>query len=436
MQVSVESTSTLERRMTVEIPKEKLEQEIQARLKRLAGRVKIQGFRPGKVPLNVIKQRYGGQVHQEALGELIQSSYVEAVKQHKLRPAGMPQIEPVTATDSTQAMTYTATFEVYPEIKISGLDTIKIERPQLEITESDVDEMMQTIRKQRKQWQAVDRAAAEGDRVTIDFEGIMDGKPFEGGSAKGYALELGAKRMIPGFEEQLEGIKAAETRTLKLSFPEQYHATELAGKPVEFNVTAHKVEQAELPELNDEFAKIYGIEEGGLSTLRSQVKDNMQREADAKIRTKLKQQVLDGILQVISIDVPKVLVDSEIENLQEQQRQALGLNKSSQPPGMDKKLFEDQARRRVALGLILSEMVKENNLKVEPAKLRKAVEEIAAGYEHPEEVMKYYYSNKDRLSEIESVVLEDQAVEWVVSQASVTDTNTTFNQLMNPTPAS
>jgi len=431
MQVSVESTSSLERRMTVEIPKEKLDQEIQARLKKLAGRAKIQGFRPGKVPMNVIKQRYGGQVQQEAMGELIQSSYFEAVRQENLRPAGMPQIQPLTNNEGSESMSYTATFEVYPEINIQGLDTINIERPQVEITDADIDAMLQTIRKQRKQWKAVERAAADGDRVNIDFEGIMDGTPFEGGAAKNYDLELGAKRMIPGFEDQLVGISAGDNRVLKVSFPDDYHAKDLAGKAVEFNVTCHKVEQAELPELNDEFAKIYGITEGGLEAFRTQVKDNMLREVNAKIRTKIKQQVLDGILQAISIEVPKVLVDSEIKGLIEQQRQSMGLTNTSQQPEFDPKMFEDQARRRVALGLILSEMVKENSLKAEPSKVRQAVEDIAAGYEHPEEVVKYYFSNKDRLAEVESVVLEDEAIEWVVNQAKVTDNSTSFDQLMN-----
>ncbi|HEY5601738.1 MAG TPA: trigger factor, partial [Gammaproteobacteria bacterium] len=313
MQVSIETTGGLERRMTVQIPKDKLEKEIQARLKQLAGRAKIQGFRPGKAPMNVIKQRYGGQVEQEVMGELIQSSYVEALTQQNLRPAGMPHIKPAETGKESGAMTYIATFEVYPDVTIQGLEKIKVERPVLEISEQDIDAMLETIRKQRKQWQETDRAAEIGDRVVIDFEGFMNGEPFEGGRAQAYAMELGAKRMIPGFEEQLLGIKAGEERTLKLKFPADYHAKELADKDVEFKVAAHKVEMPVLPELNEEFAKLFGVTEGGLQAFREQVKDNMQREAEQKIRTQVKRQVLDGVLEQNPIDVPRALIDSEIE---------------------------------------------------------------------------------------------------------------------------
>jgi trigger factor len=435
MQVSVETTSGLERRMTVQIPKDKLDQQVQAKLKQLAGRVKIQGFRPGKVPMNVIKQRYGGQVEQEVMGELIQSSYMEALDQEKLRPAGMPQIQPTESGDESGEVSYTATFEVYPEIAIQGLDGINVERPALEITEQDIDEMMETIRKQRKEWKEADKAAEEGDRVVIDFEGFMNGEAFEGGTAKDYPLELGAKRMIPGFEDQLIGIKAGEERTLNLQFPAEYHSKDLAGKDVEFKVTAQKVESPELPEINDAFAESFGVTEGGLQAFRDQVKGNMEREAEQKVRTQVKQQVLDGILDKNPIELPKVLIDSEVNNLIQQQRQAMGMTETNQQQDIDPKLFEDQARRRVALGLILSELVKQNDLKVEPANLRKTIENIAASYEHPEEVVKYYYGDKERLSEIENLALEDEAIDWVVTQASVTDKKVTFNELMNPTPA-
>lgn len=435
MQVSVKTTSGLERRMTVQIPKDKLDQEVQARLKQLAGRAKIQGFRPGKVPMNVIKQRYGGQVEQEVMGELIQSSYVEALTQENLRPAGMPHIQPAESTSESGEMTYTATFEVYPEIAVQGLENIKVEQPVLEISEQDMDEMLETIRKQRKQWKEAEKAAENGDRVVIDFEGFMDGEVFEGGTAKDYALELGAKRMIPGFEDQLVGIKAGEERSINVKFPADYHAKNLADKDVEFKVKAHKVEASELPELNDEFAESFGITEGGLDKLREQVKENMEREAKQKIRSQVKQQVLDGILEQNPVDLPKVLIDGEIDHLMQQQRQAMGLSEANQTQDIDPKLFEDQARRRVALGLILSELIKQNEIKVEPAKLREAIENIAASYERPEEVVKYYYGDKERLSEIENLVLEDEAIDWVVTQASVTDKKTTFNELMNPTPA-
>lgn len=418
--------------MTVQIPKDRLEKEVQDRLKKLAGRAKIQGFRPGKVPMKVIQQRYGGQVKQEAWGDLVQSSFIEAISQEKLNPAGMPHIQPVESTDDAGDVSFTATFEVYPEINIQGLEEIKIERPVLSVSEQDIDEMLETIRKQRKEWKTVERAAQDADRVIIDFEGYMGGEPFEGGNAKDYTLELGAKRMIPGFEDQLIGISAGEERTIALTFPEQYHAKDLAGKAVEFKVTAHRVEEAQLPEIDDAFAESFGITEGGIQAFRDQVKSNMEREAEQKIRSEVKRQVLDGIIDKNPIDVPKVLIDSEINNLMQQQRQALGLTETNQPQQIDPKLFEDQARRRVSLGLILSELVKQNNMKVEPAKLRQTVEEMAAGYERPEEVIKYYYADKDRLAEIENLVLENNLVEWVESQATVSDKSVSFNELMNP----
>ncbi|MGD8558736.1 MAG: trigger factor [Gammaproteobacteria bacterium] len=432
MQVSVEATGGLERRMTVQIPKDRLESEVQARLKKLAGQAKLQGFRPGKVPMKVIKQRYGGQVKQEVWGELVQSSFVEAVQQEKLNPAGMPHIAPADDKEGSGDVAFIATFEVYPEIELQGLGEINIERPVLEVSDADIDEMLETIRKQRKEWKEVDRAAEDGDRAVIDFEGFMGGEPFEGGKAEDYPLELGAKRMIPGFEDQVVGIKAGEERTISLTFPEDYHAKELAGKEAEFKVTAKKVEAPELPEINDAFAESFGIKEGGLQAFREQVKSNMEREASQKIKGQVKQQVLDGIIEKNQIEVPRVLIDSEIENLMQQQRQALGLAESNQPQEIDPKLFEDQARRRVSLGLILSELVKQNDINVEPSKLRQTVEEIASGYERPDEVVKYYYNDKERLADIENLVLEDEAVEWVVSQASVTDKTVSFNELMNP----
>ena len=434
MQVSVETISNLERRMTVQIPKDKLDEEVKARLQKLKGRAKIQGFRPGKVPMNVIEKRYGGQVKQEVIGDLIQSSYVEAVQQEKLRPAGMPHIQPVDNTDEQTEMSFTATFEVYPEISITGLDTIKIEKPSVEIGDEDIDQMLDTIRSQRKVWKSVEREAKEGDQITIDFEGYLNGELFEGGTAKGHTLELGSKRMIPGFEDQLIGIKVGEERTIKVTFPENYHSKDLAGAEAEFKVIAHKVEESELPVVDDAFAESFGIKEGGVQAFRDQIKENMQREADSKVRSVVKEQVMEGILEKIPLELPRVLIDSEVDSLMQQQRQSLGISEGNQMPDIDPKIFEDQARRRVALGLILIELVKQNDMKVEPAKLRETIEEMASGYERPEEVIKYYYSDKNRLSEIENLVLENQVVDWVETQASVTEKKVAFKELMNPAP--
>lgn len=434
MQVSVETISGLERKMTVQIPKQRLDSEIQSRLKKLAGTVKIAGFRPGKVPMAEIKRRYGGRVEQEAWGELVQNSYYEALSQEKLRPAGMPQIEPVDSEKNAEEVSYTATFEVYPEITLQGISDISIEKPTVDISDKDIDEMVETIRKQRKEWKEADKQAAEGDRIIIDFSGSIDGEVFEGGQANDYPLELGAKRMIPGFEEQLTGVSAGEEKTISVTFPEQYHSSELAGKAAEFKVTVKKVEESVLPEVNEEFVKLFGISDGGVDAFREQVKSNMAREAQQKVNSEVKKQVMDGLVEKNQPELPKALVDSEIQALMKQQQEMLGAA-ASQLDNVDPSAFEDQARRRVSLGLILNELVKQNDLKVEPAKLREFIETLAAGYEQPDQVVKYYYSDKQRLAEMENIALEEVAVEWVESQATVTEKTVGFQELMNPSPA-
>jgi trigger factor len=431
MQVSVETTSGLERRMKVAVPKERIDSEVEKRLKSLSGQAKIPGFRPGKVPMSVIRQKFGGQVVQEVTGELMQSSYYEAVTQEKLHPAGAPTIEPGEGSKSGD-LEFIATFEVYPEFEVTGLDTIKVERPVLEISDDDINKMLETIRKQRQAWQEVDRAAQDGDQVTIDFVGTIEGEEFQGGSAQGVAVELGSKRMIAGFEEQLVGAKAGEERTLSLSFPEDYHAKELAGKPVEFAAKVIKVEEAVLPELDDEFAKAFGVQEGGLEALKQQVRENMEREAEQTIKGRVKEQVFSGLMDLKLMEVPKSLVDGEIDTLIKQRQEAMQQYGGAQVQDVDPSQFEDQAQRRVALGLILSEIIQKNDIKVPPARLRETVEKLAASYERPEDVVKYYYSDKQRLAELENVALEEMAVEWLLEQVKVTDKKVSFDDLMNP----
>lgn len=431
MQVSVETTSGLERRMKVAVPKERIDSEVEKRLKSLSGKAKIPGFRPGKVPMGVVRQKFGGQVVQEVTGDLIQSSYYEAVAQEKLHPAGAPTIEPGESSASGD-LEFVATFEVYPEFEITGLDKIKVERPALEIGDDDINKMLETIRKQRKSWQEVDRAAQDGDQVTIDFVGTIEGEAFQGGSAQGVAVELGSKRMIAGFEEQLVGAKAGEERTLSLSFPEDYHAKELAGKPVEFATKVIKVEESVLPELDDEFAKAFGVQEGGLEALKQQVRENMEREAEQTIKSRVKEQVFSGLMDLNLTEVPKSLIDSEIDTLVKQRQQAMQQYGGAQVQDVDPSQFEDQARRRVTLGLVLSELIQKNDIKVPPARLRETVEKLAASYERPEDVVKYYYSDKNRLAELENVTLEEMAVEWLLEQVKVTDKKVSFDDLMNP----
>lgn len=431
MQVSVEATSGLERRMKVAVPKENINTEVEKRLKSLAGNARIAGFRPGKVPFKVIRQKFGQQVRAEVAGEVMQSSFYEAVAQEKLRPAGAPHIEP-GEEGVDEALEFTAIFEVYPEIELKGLETIAVERPQLKIDDVSIDKMLETIRKQRQTWQETDHAAEEGDQVIIDFVGTIDDEAFSGGTGQQVSVELGAKRMISGFEEQLVGTKAGEERILSLSFPEDYHATELAGKPVQFVVTVHRVEKFVLPELDDDFIVGFGIQEGGLEALRQQVRENMQREAEQKITGRVKEQLFQGLMDLNLLEVPTALVDSEINVLVEQRRQAMQQYGGGQVQDMEPGQFEQQARRRVALGLILAEVIQQNKISVPPVRLREKVEKLAASYERPDEVIKYYYSDKDRLKELENVTLEDMAVEWLLEQAKVSDKSVSFDDLMNP----
>ncbi len=431
MQVSVETTTGLERRMKVAMPKKGIDSEVQKRLKSLAGRAKIDGFRPGKVPFGVIQKKYGGEVQAEVLNEMMQSSFYQAVTQEKLRPAGVPLIEPgdINSKDSVE---FTATFEVYPEFKLKGFNKIKVKRPVLEIGDADIDKMLETIRKQRKTWQVVDRASKNGDQVTVDFVGTINGEEFQGGSAQNIQVELGAGRMIKGFDEQLVGSKAGDELTLSVSFPDDYHATELAGKPVEFATKVHKVEETVLPELDDKFIAEFGVKEGGLDALKKQVRDNMEREAQQSINASVKEQLFDGLVGLKLLDVPRALIDGEIETLVKQRQEAMQQYGGGQMPETQPSEFEDQARRRVVLGLILAEVIKEKELKVQPAQLREKVEQIAASYEHSDEVVKYYYGDKTRLAELESVTLEEMAVDSILAEAKVTDKKTSFDDLMNP----
>jgi len=426
MQVSVQTTNGLERKMTVEIAKEKIDSEVQTRLKSIASKAKLAGFRPGKVPMNVIQSKYGAGVRQEVLGELIQSTYVDALKQENLMPAGMPHIEHKKPENNSDDIEYTATFEVYPEINLSDPKDLEIEKSAVDITEQDISDTLATISKQHVKWNGVSRSAQLKDKVTMEFDGKIEGESFEGGSGKDLSVELGSKQMIPGFEDQLAGINVDEERDISVSFPESYHVKDLAGKPVVFHVKVTKIEEPELPELNEAFAETLGVKEGGIEALKEQVKANLQREVETKIKTIVKQQVMDGLLAKNEFEIPKVMVDNDIVQLRKQQQGQSGADVE-----IDANLLENQARRRVALGLILSEIIKQNELRVEPVKLRKMVDSIAAGYDTPEEVVKYYYSDKQRLAEIENLALEEEVMDWVLGNAKVVEKSTGFKELMD-----
>ncbi|WP_374288314.1 trigger factor [Pseudomonas fluvialis] len=432
MQVSVESTSALERRLTIGVPAERIESEVTKRLQQTARRAKVPGFRPGKVPMSVIRQRYEDSARQEALGDLIQSSFYEAIVVEKLNPAGAPSVEP-KVFEKGKDLEYVATFEIYPEIQVAGFEGITVERPQAEVSEADVDNMLDILRKQNTRFEAVERAAENGDQLNIDFVGKIEGEAFAGGSAKGTALVLGSGRMIPGFEDALVGAKAGEERVITPTFPEDYQNLELAGKTAEFTVTVNAVAAPVLPELNEQFFALFGASEGGLEGFRAEVRKNMERELRQAIKSKVKNQVMEGLLAANPVELPKALVANEVQRLRVQAVQQFGGN--IKPEQLPAELFEEQAKRRVSLGLIIAEVVKQAELKPDDARVRELIEEMASAYQEPEQVVAWYYKNEQQLGEVRSVVLEEQVVDTVLQKAKVTDKPVSYEEAVKPAAA-
>ncbi len=424
MQVSVESGEGLERRMTVELPAEVIEEAVTKRLKQIGRTAKMDGFRPGKVPMNMLRRQYGGQILQEVYGQMIESSYQEAIEQESLVPAGMPKIEPAKS-DAEGVFSYIATVEVMPKIELAALEG-EISRPVADITDDDVAEMIEKLQKQRVTWNPVERAANESDQVKINFKGFIDGEAFEGGSADDVPLVLGSKSMIEGFETGLLGVVKEEKRSLELKFPDDYRVEELAGKPVTFEVEVNEVAEQVLPEVDDAFAKEFGAE-GGVDKLKSDIRDNMERELEQRIKAKLKSQAMDLIYNSNSIDIPAALVDEEIEALRKQTRSHLREGAGSIE--LPKEMFEDQAKRRVSLGLLIAEIIKQHEIALDNDRVRKTIEEYAASYETPDEVIKHYYGSREQLAAVQNVVLEDQVVDWVLGQINVTEEPTSFAAL-------
>lgn len=432
MQVSVESTSALERRMTVGVPAERIETEVNKRLQQTASRAKVPGFRPGKVPMSVIRQRYEDSARQEALGDLIQATYYEAIVAQKLNPAGAPAVEP-KVFEKGKDLEYVATFEVFPEIQLAGFDGLSIERQQAEVQDSDVDNMLEILRKQNTRFEAVERAAENGDQLNIDFVGKIDGEAFAGGSAKGTPLVLGSGRMIPGFEEALVGVKAGEERVINPTFPADYQNLDLAGKTAEFTITVNSVSAPQLPELNDEFFALFGIKEGGIDGFRAEVRKNMERELRQAIKSKVKNQVMEGLLAANPVEVPKALIANEVNRLRVQAVQQFGGN--IKPDQLPAELFEEQAKRRVVLGLIVAEVVKKTELKPDENRVRELIEEMASAYQEPQQVVAWYLKNEQQLNEVRSVVLEEQVVDTVLQQAKVTDKAVSYEEAVKPAEA-
>ena len=431
MQVSVETTEGLERKLTIAIPGDRVDTAVNARLQEAAQTIRLNGFRQGKVPLKVVKNKFGKGVRQEVVGELMNQTYFEAIAQESLKPAGQPRIEP-TSMDEGRDVQFVAVFEVYPEIELPDFAAIKAERLVAEVSDSDIDEMIETLRKQRQTWVPVERAAADGDMVNIDYVGKKEGEEFQGGKAAGQNLVLGSERMIPGFEDGVIGKAAGDEFTLQLKFPDDYHSTELAGTEVEFELKLNTVSEQNLPEVDEDFFKSFGVEEGGMEEFREEVSNNMQREMKTASRNKLKTTLMDILISDLEVAIPAALMSNEINQLKHQAVQQMGGGQGFDPHSMPDDLFREQAQRRVRLGLILGEVISQQNIKADAEKVRAAVEEIAATYESPEEVVKWYYSNEEQLQGIESSVIEDQVFDYILEQAEVSDKEVSYQDVIKP----
>ena len=431
MQVSIETLTGLERRMTIEVPAEEVESQVRSRLQEAAKTFNMKGFRKGKVPVKVIKNRFGEGVRQEVVGEVISQSWVEAVTKENVKPAGQPSIEPKNLEEG-QNLEFIATFEVYPEIELKDFSAVTIEKKQAEILDTDIDKMIKTLREQRKTYKEVDRKSQQGDQVNVDFVGTLDGEKFDGGKAKGTNLILGSKRMIPGFEEGLVGVSSGDNLTLPLTFPEDYQNKELAGKKVEFAITVNNVSEPTLPELNDEFFASFDVAEGGLEAFRTEVRANMTRELKNANRNNIKNQVIEGLLEIHDVDAPKALVANEINGLRQQAMQQFGGGKNIDPSMLPDDLFAEQAKRRVILSLVMSEIVSKNDLKPDADTVRGLIEEMAESYEKPEDVIKWYYSDKEQLANIEAMALEDAVIDMVIDKAKVTESSVSYEEALKP----
>ncbi|HTO42921.1 MAG TPA: trigger factor [Burkholderiales bacterium] len=430
MQATIEKVSALERRLKVSLPAQEIDGEVQNRLLRLARNVRMHGFRPGKVPFRLVQKQYGGQVRQEVLGDALQKTFGEAVKQQNLRVAGYPRFE-AAPTESSGDFEFSATFEVYPEIQLTALDSAVIERPNVAADEVAVDKTVEVLRKQRVTYRAVERGTQTGDRITLDYRGTQDGQAFEGGSGTDHVTILGEGRLLADFEKQVVGLKAGDSRAFELTFPEDYHGKELAGKTAHFDVTVKRVEEAVLPEVDADFAKQLGVSDGDIAKMRADVKANLEREVRRRVQGRLKDQVMKVLLSSATLELPKALVELEIERLQAGMRKDLadrGLKPDEIP--MPRDAFEPEARRRVSLGLIVAEVVKQNSLQAKPDQVKAVIQDYAQSYEKPEEVVRWYYQSPERLREAESLVLEDNVVQWALSQAKVEEKATDFDELM------
>jgi trigger factor len=422
---NVENLGTLERRVSMSLPTAEIEKQVDERLKKLARSVRMPGFRPGKVPLKLVAQTYGPQVRSEVLSDAVQKSFSEAVREANLKVAGYPKFE------NTKDLEFSATFEIYPEVKVGDLAATTVERPAVEVDDAAVDKTVEILRKQRTRFEPVQRAAQDADRITVDFAGTIDGTPFEGGKAENFPFTLGEGRMLPQFEQAARGMAPGEEKTFELTFPADYHGKEVAGKTASFAMTLKKVEEPRIPELDAEFAKTLGVADGDIAKMRSEVRANVEREVKKRVDARVKEQALTALLTATPLEVPKSLVGMEAGSMAERaiaDLKARGVNPEQVP--INQQAFEETARRRVALGLIINELKGTEGINPKPAEVRALVEQEAQSYERPAEVVKWFYMQRERLAEMESLALETNVVKWVLTKAKVLDKPVTFDELM------
>ena len=431
MQATVEQISTLERRIHLAVPMQQIETEVTTRLKDIARNTKLDGFRRGKVPMSIVAKQYAGQVRQEVLGDAVEKTFSEAVRANQLKVAGYPRIEPKTDAATPDAIEFSATFEVYPEVTLGDISSAKITRSIVNVGDADVDKTVEVLRKQRVEFNSADRAAVAGDLVTLDYTGTINGEVFGGGEAKGFRVVLGEGRTLKEFETALMDVKAGDSKSFDVTFPVDYHASELAGKTATFAVEVTDVSAPKLPEVDMEFAKSLGVADGDVQKMRAEIQGNLEREVQNRVNAKVKEQVMQVLLDATQIEVPKSLQDMEMQRLMESARndmQARGMNVQDVPLSAD--IFGEQAKRRVSLGLILAEAVHANGLVAKPEQVRKLIEEFAQSYEDPQEVIKWHQQNPERMQEMESLALENNVVEWVLGKAQVEDQSVAFDELM------
>lgn len=431
MQVSVETTSGLERRVTVGVPAEKVDTAVEGKLIEAQKNVRLDGFRPGKVPMREVKRRFASAVRNDVLADVMREAFIEAVEKENLQPAGMPGFE-ATKNEPGQDLEFVATFEVYPSVELADFSSVSVEKPQSDITDADVDTMIETLREQRGAFEEVSRPAETGDRVNIDFKGLKDGEAFEGGTAEGQNLELGSGQMIPGFEDGIVGMSAGEEKNIDVTFPEDYQSEDLKGQAVVFEIKVNKVEAKALPEVDADFMKGFGVDDGNMDTFKAEVKKNMERELKNAIANKVKEQTMDGLVSLHEFDVPSALVTQEVQRMRQQMAQQFGGGQQFDASMLPDELFKEQAQRSVKLGLIIRAILDKNELKADADKVKARVEEIAQQYESPEEVVNWVYSNQQQLQQIEASVLEQQVVDLVLEHAKVEELTMSYQDAVKP----